>query len=117
MSHASQRTIEFRRGQCVRLANAGGTVVGCRSGVLWVTRDGSTQDIVLAPGETRRIKEPGLLIVSAFEAGSAFVQAPVRARTASARSGCLLRIAALLRGAVSARRRYWISCIRWHTVQ
>lgn len=57
--------IEMPRAQMLKLLNAQGTEVSCRSGVLWITQDGDRDDVVLSAGESLRIGRNGLTLIYA----------------------------------------------------
>jgi hypothetical protein len=61
-----QARVELDRALFLRLVDAAGTHVVCLEGSLWITRDGSPKDVVLATGETYRVEDATRVIVTAF---------------------------------------------------
>lgn len=61
------------RGGVIRLTDAAGTRVTCRSGAAWITLDDDRRDIVLEAGDQFVIDRPGLTLVCAL-AGPAAIE-------------------------------------------
>lgn len=57
--------IEMPRAQMLKLLDAQGTEVSCRSGILWITQDGQRDDVVLSAGQSLRIGRNGLTLIHA----------------------------------------------------
>jgi hypothetical protein len=62
----SRRVITLARRGIVPLQLAPGTSVECTLGCLWLTEDGSQQDIVLEPGDAWQASRAGTVVVSAL---------------------------------------------------
>lgn len=58
--------IHLQRGGLVRLGDAQGTLVRCRSGAVWVTLERDDRDILLEPGQEFVIDRAGLSLVCAI---------------------------------------------------
>ncbi len=58
--------IHLQRGGLVRLGDAEGTLVRCRSGAVWVTLERDDRDILLEPGQEFVIDRAGLSLVCAI---------------------------------------------------
>ena len=82
-----QARVELDRALFLRLVNAAGTTVVCLEGNLWITRDGSPKDVVLAPGQTYLVEDATRVIVSGLGPGLARVsQQAVQRRPAARRA-------------------------------
>ena len=62
------------------LRDAGGSTVTCVSGNVWLTMEGDTRDVVLAPGASFTIERAGLTLLAAQQASvvQVSVNAPAR---------------------------------------
>jgi hypothetical protein len=57
----------YLREHCpLRLTDAPGITVRCTEGVLWMTVTGETGDILLARGETHRIRHSGRIVIESL---------------------------------------------------
>jgi hypothetical protein len=57
----------YLREHCpLRLSDAPGIAVRCTKGVLWMTITGEAGDIVLASGETHRIRSSGRIVIESI---------------------------------------------------
>lgn len=61
------------RNDTIALRDAPGTELTAHTGVFWLTREGSSKDHVLGPGETIAIVGSGLTVVSALRDGEIIV--------------------------------------------
>jgi hypothetical protein len=59
--------LALETGQVLSLDDAAGTRILTRSGVVWVTCEGSAADTILGPGEAHRIGRGGRTVVQALE--------------------------------------------------
>lgn len=80
-----QARVELDRALFLRLVDAAGTNILCLEGNLWITRDGSPKDVVLAVGETYRVEDATRVIVTAFGPSQARVFQPTLPRRSGAR--------------------------------
>lgn len=51
------------RRQIIELADGAGGAITCLAGTLWVTRQGGSEDIILAPGQSVRLDGTGSAVV------------------------------------------------------
>ncbi|WP_439573471.1 DUF2917 domain-containing protein [Phreatobacter sp.] len=72
MCLSNDASLHLARGGLIRLTDAIGTTVACRSGAVWITIDSDRRDIVLEAGERFLIDRQGLALVCAI-AGPAAV--------------------------------------------
>lgn len=72
------RCVALGHGRFLRLRDAAGTTVTAVSGLLWLTRDGVWDDVLLRPGECFRVPDAVPVLVSAFGPSVARVAVPVR---------------------------------------
>lgn len=54
------------RRELLALDRARGCLLTCQSGELWITRDGSAEDLILAAGQSWRVEGNSELVVSAL---------------------------------------------------
>jgi Protein of unknown function (DUF2917) len=81
-----QARVELDQALFLRMANATGATITCLEGCLWITRDGSSKDIQLGPGQTYRVEDTTLVIVTGFGPSLARVLQPaVKPRPATRR--------------------------------
>jgi hypothetical protein len=80
----TQNSIALERYHALSMTDAAGVEVECRTGQLWLTQDGDTRDILLAPGDTHAIQRDGLTLISAIKPSVVHVQ-PARPRPAARR--------------------------------
>lgn len=59
-------TLLLRQNDYLHLHRAEGWTVTALSGAVWITQDGDTRDIVLAPGNSFTLDRKGLAMLSAF---------------------------------------------------
>lgn len=62
----------------VHLVGRAGATVGCVSGTLWITRDGSWHDVVLQPGQVYRVADTARVLVCGLGPSVARVSVPAR---------------------------------------
>jgi hypothetical protein len=60
----------------VLLEDAEGACVDCLSGALWLTQEGREDDVILHPGESMRVANDGLTLVTALRAGELRIVQP-----------------------------------------
>ena len=70
--------LELGRRETLRVRDASGAVVTCVRGGLWITQNGDTRDIMLAPGESFRLDRAGLALVHATEPSMITIDEPRR---------------------------------------
>ncbi|MBX3634811.1 MAG: DUF2917 domain-containing protein [Rubrivivax sp.] len=87
--------VALDHGRFLHLRGSAGTTVAAVDGLLWVTRDGSWDDVLLQPGERFRVPDQVPVLVSAF--GSSVARVAVPARPAAP----WRRLAGWLRGAAA----------------
>lgn len=58
---------ELADGELLALDRIGGRVLACRSGELWITVDGRTEDIILGPGQRWLAEDRAPVVVSALK--------------------------------------------------
>lgn len=63
-------------GDLLRIDDGAGTTVHARSGRLWITEEGSREDIVLVPGSTHCIARHGVTLVEPCHAARAVIEVP-----------------------------------------
>lgn len=78
----TQANIALEAHHAMSMMDAIGVQVECRTGQVWLTMDGDSRDIFLAPGDAHSIKRNGLTLISAIEPSLVHVQPP-RARPAA----------------------------------
>ena len=61
--------VSLRAGDFLRLHSASGTVIWCRAGMLWITQEKDTRDIVLRPGACFSLDRSGLALISSLGDG------------------------------------------------
>ena len=65
-SELKERTaLGIAGGSILRLENARGTQVRVERGVLWITQEGDTSDVVVRGGESFRLSRDGVAVLSA----------------------------------------------------
>lgn len=98
-------SVVLDHGRFLRLRGAAGTTVTGVTGLLWVTRDGSWDDVMLVPGQQYRVADAVPVMVGAFGPSLARVAVPPRRAAPWRRvAGRLLGAWRALRPAASARR-------------
>lgn len=68
--------IELERGAVLSVAATRGTRVNCLNGVLWLTEDHDSRDIVLEAGRGHAVARRGQAVVQALEAARVAIDAP-----------------------------------------
>lgn len=84
--------VALDHGRFLRLRGSAGATVAAVAGLLWVTRDGSWDDVLLQPGQQYRVPDDVPVLVSAFGPSVARVAVPAR------RAAGWRRVAGLLTG-------------------
>ncbi len=86
------------RRELIALAPAQGLVIECIEGELWITADGSSGDILLAPGDRLTLDESPRVVISALRPAR-FSAAPRHGEIPARRiaAGCAARIADSIR--------------------
>jgi len=54
------------RGSYIRVRDAAGSTVSAQAGTVWITEENSARDVLLRPGQSFRLRAPGLAIVEAW---------------------------------------------------
>lgn len=68
MARIVQETrFELADRELLALERVEGHVLACRSGELWITLDGSQEDIILGPGQSWRVTSNAPVVVSALQ--------------------------------------------------
>lgn len=68
MARIVQETrIELAERELLALDRVEGHVIVCKSGELWITLDGSLEDIILGPGQSWRVTSNDPVVVSALK--------------------------------------------------
>ena len=72
-------TLELKRGavrigpnQTLKVVNGAGSTVSAIEGSVWITEEDQPNDIVLTPGDSYRLRKPGVALVNSL-GGSAAV--------------------------------------------
>src|SRR3954468_22079384 len=60
----------------VHLEDAEGASVICSSGALWLTQEGREDDVILHPGESMRVANDGLTLITALRGGELRIVEP-----------------------------------------
>ena len=58
--------LRLAKGQTLKILDAMGSTISAREGTVWITEENSRKDVVLSPGASFRVGQPGLTIVQAF---------------------------------------------------
>jgi hypothetical protein len=61
-----ERELQLREHCPLRLSEASGIIVRCTRGVLWMTITGDAGDIVLASGESYRVRGAGRIVIESI---------------------------------------------------
>ncbi|MFZ2855054.1 MAG: DUF2917 domain-containing protein [Rhodocyclaceae bacterium] len=88
---------ELARRELLALDRARGCLLTCESGELWITRDGSADDLILGAGESWRVEGNGELVVSALRPALLVIAHPPAAAPRIAPHGRAASVLALLR--------------------
>ena len=83
----------------VRLKPGSVVEITCAAGVLWITQEGDSRDLFLAPGESLRVTGRGLTIVTALEPSLVRIVESARTRVGAS---AWLRIQRWVRLAIAA---------------
>jgi hypothetical protein len=67
---AAPMTIELKRGKFLRVHGGAGNTVTVLTGAVWITEQDSARDIMLAPGRSFTLRQPGLSLIEAFHDAS-----------------------------------------------
>jgi hypothetical protein len=65
--------IRLARGKALPIRNAAGRIVRAHEGLVWITEESASADILLRPGESFRLARPGLAVLEAFEDASVHI--------------------------------------------
>lgn len=77
---AQQTSYELAKRELLALDRAAGNRLHCTSGEIWITREGSQQDIILKPGESWLIEDAAAVVASALCASKLVVTHPQSTR-------------------------------------
>jgi hypothetical protein len=58
--------IKLKRGKLLRMPEDAGKTVTAHTGTVWITEQCSSRDVVLQPGETFTLTQPGLALLQAL---------------------------------------------------
>ena len=70
---------ELAKRELLALDRAKGHVLACVAGEIWITAYGSTQDVVLKPGQCWRVENAEAVVASALKASVVLVAHPCEA--------------------------------------
>ncbi len=73
-----QAGVELPEQQFLRLDDACGAHITCRSGTLWVTQEGVAQDDFLNPGDALTLETAGIALLQAMVPATFVIEAPAR---------------------------------------
>ena len=65
--HLNAPVLALEPGQVVTLDDAAGTRIHARSGTVWVTEEGDSDDHIVAPGQTLVVARGGRTLVQALQ--------------------------------------------------
>jgi hypothetical protein len=74
-----RRRVALASGNVLRIRDGRGVRVTPISGVLWITEEGSVDDVVVRPGGSHRVANPGLTLVLAHGRARVMLEAPAGA--------------------------------------
>lgn len=89
--------VELAEGELLALERADGQMLSCQSGELWITLDGSQEDIILGAGQNWRVTGDHPVVVSALQDSLLVSTHPGSARHVGTRGRAEAILAALLR--------------------
>jgi hypothetical protein len=75
--------VELAPNQLLTISGGLGMTVTCVRGTLWITQSNDRSDIVLGPGESFTLSRDGATLLSAIEASTVLMAAPVSRRLRS----------------------------------
>jgi hypothetical protein len=58
--------IDLQRGKFLRILGGAGSTITAHAGSVWITEEASPRDVVLRPGQTLKLRRPGLALVEAL---------------------------------------------------
>ncbi len=58
--------INLQRGKLVRMPSGAARTVTAHSGTVWITEPSNLRDVVLVPGQSFTLSQPGLVLVEAL---------------------------------------------------
>ena len=71
-------TLELKKGtvrlgpnQTLKVVDAAGSTVSAVEGSVWITEENQPNDIVLTPGNSYRLRKPGVALVNSLGGGAA----------------------------------------------
>jgi hypothetical protein len=71
-------TLQLKKGavklgpnQTLKVVDGAGSTVSAIEGSVWITEENQPNDIVLAPGESYRLRKPGVALVNSLGGGAA----------------------------------------------
>lgn len=77
------RPLDLPAGRLVRISNGAGVIVHATSGVLWITEEGSAEDIVLYAGGVHRIAGSGDTLIEAQTTARLMLESLARHETST----------------------------------
>lgn len=66
--------LALEMGQVVTLDNAAGKRISARSGLLWITEEGSRRDHIVREGDAHIVRHTGRIVVQALKAAWVAIQ-------------------------------------------
>lgn len=82
----------LREGQPLRLNDAGGVVIRCIAGTIWITMPGEISDIVLEPGACQEIQGRGLVLIESIGDGRIGLELPAQGHPVKQHTDWLFRL-------------------------
>lgn len=82
----------LREGQPLRLNDAGGVVIRCIAGTIWITMPGEISDIFLGPGARQMIRGRGPVLIESIGDGRIGLELAVQGHPANQHTGWLFRL-------------------------
>lgn len=72
--HVKAPLLALETGQVVALDNAAGKRIAARSGLLWITEEGSRKDHIVREGDAHIVRHAGRTVVQALKAAWVAIQ-------------------------------------------
>jgi len=67
--------IDLKYGNRLRLRDGAGIAITAHTGQVWITEQGSRRDVILRPGQSFTLLQPGLAIIEALDHASISLEA------------------------------------------
>jgi DUF2917 family protein len=72
--HTSNPVLALEPGQVVTLDNAAGRRISAKSGLLWITEEGSSRDHIVRTGDAHIVRRAGRTVVQALRSAWVAIQ-------------------------------------------